>query len=239
MQAFKYFDVLSALASGRTPLGDSYTIPKQQGARNALIDPLFGLVGDLWPILHRLAVLVDMKRQIAANGHRRDSIPQMENTLEESSRSLELFLLQWRPSSPQTSQANENNTSADIEAALSHAEAWRQAALIHLRREIYNESKSSQSIQCLIKQVYENCLKVMMFSGPSKGLLWPLFVAALQTEGPIDMRIARNCFRQLAKCRGTNNITTAWEIIENVWQNPSRATDGEGMLEAKDELIVD
>ena len=239
-QAFKYFDIVSALASRSAPLGDSYVLPSQSPHLMPAIDPLFGLLEPLWPILHRLAVLVETKRSIAANSHRRESILQMQSELDEDSRSIELFLLRWQPKLPRSCQGEDPGLASYLQLVLGHAEAWRQAALVHLRSAILNLPRSDAKIQEPVKQIYENCLKVIMFSGPSKGLLWPLFVAASQTEESMDKECARSCFRQLAKGRSMNNITVAWEKAEELWKRqPGTGTNQARGIDVLDEIIAD
>ena len=239
-QAFKYFDIVSALASRRSPLGESFVLPSQPAHLMQPIDPLFGLLEPLWPILHRLAMLVETKRSIAANSHRRESILRMQSDLDEDSRNIELFLVHWQPKLPRSCQGEDPSQASEMQLVLGHAEAWRQAALVHLRTAILNLPRSNTKIQEPVKQIYENCLRVMIVSGPCKGLLWPLFVAASQTEESTDKEYARSCFRQLAKGRSMNNITVAWEKAEELWKRQSGTSTNQVLgTEVLDEIIAD
>ena len=151
----------------------------------------------------------------------------MQSELDEDSRQIELFLLQWKPDSLPLIQREDPALASNQQSMQSHAEAWRQAALVHLRTAILGQPRSSAKIREGVKQIYQNCLKVILFSGPSKGLLWPLFVAASQTEDSMDMEVARNCFRRLAAGRNMNNITVAWEKAEELWKRPAGAGMGQ------------
>ena len=193
----------------------------------AAIDPLFGLMADLWPILHRLAELVDMKRQIADQTHRRESLHGMQSDLDTSAANIELFLHQWKPTVPPTSpleSCSPGAADARLQSTISHAEAYKQAALIHLHREVYAHARASPQVQGPLKATFQACLRVMMFSGPIKGLLWPLFTAAVEAAEQVDVNVARTCFRQLEQRQGMNSILFAWEVCEEVW---ARRNQGE------------
>ena len=214
----------------------------------AAVDPLFGLMADLWPILHRLAELADAKRQIAARTHRRESLHALQADLDASAANIELFLHQWKASVPPASPLRESSVgggarggsasprsggssggsgSADarLQSTLSHAEAYKQAALLHLHREVYGHARAAPQVQAPLKQTFQACLRVMMFAGPIKGLLWPLFTAAVEAAAPVDLNVARTCFRQLEQRQGMNSIMVAWEVCEEVWTRRAAGDD--------------
>ena len=239
--------MLSALSSGRSPLSGSLLptweqpdVPRiHEPTALAAIDPLFGLMADLWPILHRLAELVDAKRAIAERTHRRESLHRMQADLDASAANIELFLHQWKPTVPPSSPLLEGGSSggsgsgspggsadARLQSTLSHAEAYKQAALVHLHREVYGHARGAPQVQGPLKQTFQACLRVMMFAGPIKGLLWPLFTAAVEAAEQVDINVARTCFRQLEQRQGMNSIMVAWEVCEEVWTRRGAGEEG-------------
>ena len=200
------------------------------------IDPLFGLMTDLWPILHRLAELVDMKRQIADQTHRRESLHSMQSDLDTSTANIELFLHQWKPTVPASSPLEGHAADSRLQSITSHAEAYKQAALIHLHREVYGHARAAPQVQGPLKQTFQACLRVMMFSGPIKGLLWPLFTAAVEAIEPVDLNVARTCFRQLEQKQGMHSIMVGWEVCEEVWSRRAAGDEGADWRRVAEEM---
>lgn len=67
-RAFRYFDVASALSFGSSPMSGTILMPMGPDPHDrsamASVDTLFGLVADLWPLMHRLVSLLDVKQNI-------------------------------------------------------------------------------------------------------------------------------------------------------------------------------
>ena len=224
--------MLSSLSSGRPPLaGSILPLPPQdvpqimEPSALASVDPIFGLMTDLWPILHRVAELADMRRQITDQTHRRDSLRDMQADLDTGAENIELFLQQWKPSVPASSPLEGPSGDARLQSIISHAEAYKHAALVHLHREVYGLPRTAPQVQDSVKNTFQACLRVMMFSGPIKGLLWPLFTAAAEAIDQVDMNVARTCFGQLEKKQGMNSIMVGWEVCEELWSRRSTGDD--------------
>jgi len=241
-RAFRYFDVASALSFGSSPMSGTILIPSPQDFhsihdRSAMtaVDTLFGLVADLWPIIHRLASLVDVKRnldkeEMASPGH--DKANNMRSDFETNTSSIDLALHQWVPKIPASVVTTENPADdSRLQSILNNAEAHRQASFIFLYRTVLSHARTSPKVQTPTKQALQACLRVVIFSGPMAALVWPLFTAACEAVEDVDRNVARTVFRHLETRQGMNNIVTAWEVCEEVWR---RSDAGHGEIEWRD-----
>ncbi|KAI4129232.1 MAG: hypothetical protein LQ338_002344 [Usnochroma carphineum] len=241
-RAFRYFDVASALSFGSSPMSGTILAPTAQDYNTmpdrsamAAVDTLFGLVADLWPLIHRLASLVDVKRnlekqELASPGHEKAS--NMRSDFETNTSSIELALHQWIPKIPAVVVATENPADdSRLQSILNNAEAHRQAAFVFLYRNLLSQPRSSAKVQTSAKQALQTCLRVVIFSGPMAALVWPLFTAACEAIEDNDRNVARTVFRHLETRQGMNNIVTAWEVCEEIWR---RRDAGQGDVEWRD-----
>ena len=207
------------------------------------IDAVFGLVGEIWPLIHRLTQLLELRNHLddfvppspaetAATSAAR-SARQMD--LEASCVSVELALHRWVPklasavvgaARTATVAAAEASSRHDsrMQSVLSHAEACRYAALVFLARTIQRQHRSSPRVQIPAKHGLQACLRVVVFGGPMFGLLWPLFHTACEATDDVDRNIARTVFRHLKNRQGMQNVVHAWEIVEEIWHRRNDST---------------
>ena len=199
------------------------------------VDTLFGLLTDLWPVLHRLASLMEIKltleKEEAANpGHEKTTA--MRSDFDTNTSNIELSLRQWTPKIPVTVIPVDNPADdSRLQSILNNAEAYKQAASVYLHRDILSHGRSSPKVQAPTKQCLQACLRVVIFSGPMATLLWPLFVAASEAVEDVDRNVARTVFRHLESRQGMNNIVTGWEVCEELWR---RADAGEPDIRWRD-----
>lgn len=188
----------------------------------ASVDTLFGLVADLWPIIHRVASLIDVKRNLEKEemaNPGQEKTTNMRADFETNTSSIELALLQWIPKIPASAVTIENPADdSRLQSILNNAEAHKQASFVHLYRTILSHPRSAPKVQTPAKQALQACLRVVIFSGPMAALVWPLFTAACEAAEDVDRNVARTVFRHLETRQGMNNIVTAWEICEEVWR---------------------
>ena len=199
----------------------------------ASVDTLFGLVADLWPIIHRLASLVDVKhnldKQEASSPARDDKTSTMRSDFETNTTSIELALQQWIPKLPPSAVTLENPADdSRLQSIMSNAEAHKQASFVFLYRNLLSYSRSDPKVQTPTKQALQACLRVVIFSGPMATLVWPLFIAACEAVEDVDRNVATTVFRHLETRQGMNNIVTAWEVCEEIWR---RSDAGQGHLD--------
>ncbi|MCJ1340624.1 hypothetical protein MMC09_005920 [Bachmanniomyces sp. S44760] len=237
-RAFRYFDVSSAMSFGSSPMSGTILAPTTNDLLNiretsamSAVDTLFGLVADLWPILHRLASLIDVKHNLEKeemNSPGHDKANNLRSEFDTNTAHIELALHQWVPKVPASVVAVE--TPADdsrLQSVLNNAEAHKQAAFVYLYRNILSHPRTSPKVQTPAKQALQACLRVVIFSGPMAALLWPLFTAACEAVEDVDRNVARTVFRHLESRQGMNNIVTGWEVCEEIWR---RGDAGEGEI---------
>lgn len=260
-QAFRYFDVVAALSFGSSPMSGTILIPQTHDfvdrTAMASVDTLFGLLADLWPIIHRLASLAEVKRnlekeeQLATtttnknnnnnnknnNNNNNESSSQekvnnMRTDFETNTSSIELALLQWIPKIPASVVTIENQADdSRLQSILNNAESHKQAGLVYLYRTILTHPRPSAKVQTHVKQALQACLRVVIFSGPMAALVWPLFTAGCEAAEDVDRNVARTVFRHLETRQGMNNIVTAWEVCEEVWR---RTDAGQAEIDWRD-----
>ena len=202
----------------------------------ASVDTLFGLVGDLWPLIHRLASLVELKRtldkQEAASSSEDEKLRNMRADFDTNTTHIELALQQWIPKVPPSVVTVENPADdSRLQSIMNNAEAHKQAAFVFLHRSLLSVPRSDQKVQTPTKQTLQACLRVVIFSGPMATLVWPLFTAACEAVEDVDRNVARTVFRHLETRQGMNNIVTAWEVCEEIWR---RSDSGQNDVEWRD-----
>lgn len=196
----------------------------------ASVDTLFGLIADLWPIIHRLASLAEVKQNLdkAEQDQLRspnpDATAQSNNSnlraeFDNNTSSIELALHQWIPKIPPTVVTLENQSDdSRLQSIKNNAEAHKQACFVFLYRNLLSLPRSDNKVQTPTKVTLQACLRVVIFSGPMATLVWPLFTAACEAIEDVDRNVARTVFRHLETRQGMNNIVTAWEVCEEIWR---------------------
>lgn len=219
----------------------------------ASVDTLFGLLADLWPIIHRLASLAEVKRKLEKGGEQltinsssnnnndnnnntsssQEKVNSMRTDFETKTSSIELALLQWIPKIPASVIAIENQADESrLQSILNNAEAHKQAGFVYLYRTLLHQAnpRPSPKVQTHVKQALQACLRVVIFSGPMAALVWPLFTAGCEATEDVDRNVARTVFRHLETRQGMNNIVTAWEVCEEVWRRTDDAAAAGGSV---------
>lgn len=188
----------------------------------ASVDTLFGLVADLWPIIHRLSSLVDVKQNLEKeeiNSPDHEKPANLRADFETNTSSIELALQQWIPKIPASALTLENSADdSRFQSIMKNAEAHKQACFVFLYRRLLSHSRSDLKVQTPTKQTLQACLRVVVFPGPMATLVWPLFTAACEAIEDVDRNVARTVFRHLETRQGMNNIVTAWEVCEEIWR---------------------
>ena len=211
----------------------------------ASVDTIFGLLADLWPIIHRLASLAEVKHKLDKGGDQlainsnsnnnsnnnntsssQEKVNNMRTDFETNTSSIELALLQWIPKIPASVITIENQADESrLQSILNNAEAHKQAGFVYLYRTLLHQAnpRPSPKVQTHVKQALQACLRVVIFSGPMAALVWPLFTAGCEAAEDVDRNVARTVFRHLETRQGMNNIVTAWEVCEEVWRRTDDA----------------
>jgi hypothetical protein len=168
---------------------------------------------DLWPIIHRLSHLLDVKREIdvAESSGNTSKATVFRTELESTANAIELALNNWAPSLSSVSGNTDSietgdsavdsgdfsmgaPKTADLKSILHNAEAYRQAALVYLYHEIKEFPRTSEKVQRHVKLALQACDQVAKWAGPMSALLWPMFISASQAVSIEDREIARRTF---------------------------------------------
>ncbi|KAI9795287.1 MAG: hypothetical protein M1833_007259 [Piccolia ochrophora] len=248
-KAFRFFDVVCAMSFGCSPMAGSVSAPPvsdvmhlQDVTAMASVDTVFGLVGSLWPIIHRLSTMVDLRKEVERQEqHDPKKGATMRSDFENTCSTIELALHQWTPRIPATVMTLENQSEdSRLQSILSNAEAYKQAALVYLFRTVQGQSRKSPKVQNHAKQALQACLRVIIFVGPMLALMWPLFNAASEAVEEVDRNLARTVFRHLENRQGMQNIMQAWEVVEEVWRRQDEGDESEWrvVLQEQERAVV-
>ena len=206
-----------SLSLHEAPLGSiSYPLEDCTG-----VDGTFGLVGSLWPMMEKLAMIITLKDSGA------DIIDQ--------AKMLELQLHSW--SARQVDEtANENDV--NLEAMLQIAKAYQCCSLLtlyscivsleasgisydyhnHSTREIMNEQ--------IYQQAFDSLLRVCVLSGPMSTLTWPLHTIGMLAKSTGDQRVVRRIFATLNERQNMKVVEAASNSVMKHWDQACSKTHG-------------
>lgn len=110
-QAFRFYDVITALSLGTAPLstapaaGCLQPFPPMNAApasplRN--VDTLLGMATTLWPVMHRLSSLLSLRGELesARQANQSSKVAVLRSEYDETSHAIEVALTQWQPCLP-------------------------------------------------------------------------------------------------------------------------------------------
>ncbi|KAI9737600.1 MAG: hypothetical protein M1818_005604 [Claussenomyces sp. TS43310] len=239
-RAFRFYDVISALSFGTAPISSMPPTlspfilpPKPEATSLGSVDTLLGMATDLWPIIHRLAKLLDTQREIQAAETNYNPLKTtvLRTEFYSTSDAIELALKNWMPTSPTTSPPPDTSANPDLfedarmRSILNNAEAYRQSALVYLYRYVKTCPRRSDKVQSHAQLALQACHRVVKWGGPMSALLWPLFISACEAVEAEDREAARAAFDGSSKRQGMMNIVRAWEVVEEVWHNDDVGVD--------------
>ena len=193
--------------------------PAHDLSLKSAVDSIFGFMGDLWPLMHRITHLLELKKDLDTRGlHSPDKSTTRMAEFESSCVTLELALHQWTPKALGTPGAIEPSMEdSRMQAILNNAEANKRAALVYLYRTVQRCPRKSARVQTPVKQGLQACLRVILFGGPMTALLWPLFNLGAEAVDDVDRSVARTVFRHLESRQGMETIVQAWEVVKETW----------------------
>ncbi|KAK1751229.1 fungal-specific transcription factor domain-containing protein [Echria macrotheca] len=255
-RAFRFYDVIAALSNGTAPLSAAPSPGCLQpvsplGCPDASplsdVDTLLGMATTLWPIIHRLADLSTLKREVelAVRANAPPSkIAVLRTEFEATMNAIETALTQWQPhlppnfvpdeeeagfptlapatnnehAAPEGTEPIATSERARLHSIFHNALAYRHAAFVYLYRTIYTYPRSDDSVQRHARDGLRHCVATVAYEGPMGALLWPLFVTACEAMSPEDRELAARAFDALRRRQGMMNIERAWEIVQEVWR---------------------
>lgn len=123
-----------------------------------------------------------------------------------------------------TTSCDLTDPDAHIWSIVNNAEAYRQAALVFLYRNIHMLERSHSKVQKHVYLSLAACVRVVGWAGPMPALLWPMFISSVEAISEEDRGTATMAFSGTERRQGMLNITRAWEIVKEVWR---RGDEGE------------
>ncbi|TID25867.1 hypothetical protein E6O75_ATG03730 [Venturia nashicola] len=236
-RALNFFDTITALSFGTAPQSQPATpgalsFPFQYPPTPS-VDTLLGMTTDLWPIIHEISILYNMRKELTAveNAGFHAAALALRSELNPKADAVELALKNWRPlrrNGHTTASLDFCTVRADteqgrridnrIQSIICNAEAYRQASFVYLNRNIKCVTRHSSTVQYHAKATLAACLRVVMYEGPLAAILWPLFIGACEAFKEVDRVVARTAFRESVSRQGFQNIEQAWEVVEEVWR---------------------
>ncbi|KAL7926368.1 fungal-specific transcription factor domain-containing protein [Trichoderma austrokoningii] len=241
-RAFRFYDVITALSFGSTPIlpppdtGNFAPFPPVdcRGATvSAGADALLGMATSLWPIIHRLSTLSDLKHGLHLAELRGDAskIAILRTEFATTASAVELALQEWALPPEESLPNNEEDfTTAGkrMQSIVNSAMAYRHSGFVYLYRTIYGRSRRHAVVQRHTHISLLHCIGTVNNKGPMGALLWPLFVASCEAIDPVDREMSRQSFAAVLQRQGMTNIERARCIVEEVWR---RADNGEDVEE--------
>ncbi|KAK6446230.1 hypothetical protein FP744_10002479 [Trichoderma asperellum] len=241
-RAFRFYDVITALSFGSTPIlpapdsGNFAPFPPVdcRGATvSAGADALLGMATSLWPIIHRLSTLGDLKQELHLAELRGDAsnIAILRTEFATTASAVELALQEWTlPPEESSPNEEENATTASkrMQSIVNSAMAYRHSGFVYLYRTIYGRSRRHAVVQRHTHISLLHCIGTVNNEGPMGALLWPLFVASCEAIDPVDREMSRQAFAAVGQRQGMTNIERSRCIVEEVWR---RADNGEDVEE--------
>lgn len=201
-----YMDVIARLTSlEEEAFEDAALTPTPFSApRNTVqeVDPLMGCATTLFPLIGRVATLVQRVRNSECN-----SIAIVSQAIE-----LKMAIEQWEP--PQYFEPPEDPTS-DVQHSFQTAQAYRWATLLYLHQavpEIPSESASN-----LARRVLVFLATIPLSSRTLVVHIYPLLAASCEVDNQEDRAWVRDRWAAMQARLMIGNIDRCLEVIREVW----------------------
>ena len=224
MQAFRYYDVITSLSTGASPLQSLdrlHPLSLLPSGPSPLdnVDTLLGAATDLWPILYRLCDLISLKRDLdqATASCQGSKVAVLRAEYEATCAAINYALNKWEPCLKLCFD-DDPTTEASKRSILGNALAYRHSALVYLHRTILERPREDEVVQRHVHMSLLQCLVVVASGGPVSALLWPLFVAACEAQTGVDRGLARQAFLAIESRQGMANIEKARAVVMEVWR---------------------
>lgn len=236
-----YTAVIARLTSVQEGGFDELPLPSDQSPSNRVheIDPLLGCAATLFPLIGRVADLVQKVCSTSTN-----SIAVISQAIE-----LKTLIEQWEP--PKYFEPPEDPTS-DIQHSFQTAQAYRWATLLHLHNAV--PEIPSESAGELAKRVLVLLATVPLSSRTIVVQIFPLLAASCEIDNEEDRHWVRQRWAAMQTRLMIGNIDRCLEVIHAVWsrrdeykfnklnahQAPFEVTEGfMGHGDTQDESAID
>ncbi|RSM08813.1 hypothetical protein CEP52_004503 [Fusarium oligoseptatum] len=160
----------------------------------------------LWPTLHRIAQLLDLKMEFQAAKERKENSKAavLREELRISADAIQYSLENWDP-----------HLGVDLvdasevlggQSAIHSALSYRHSSLVYLFRTIHKYPGSHIQVQSHVRASLKHCNDALSAADPPGTLLWPLFVAACEAISVGDRILADKAFLTLSKRQDMGNL---------------------------------
>ncbi|RSL74360.1 hypothetical protein CEP51_011577 [Fusarium floridanum] len=181
------------------------------------VDALLGMSAPLWPALHRIAQLLDLKMEFQAAKERKENSKAavLREELRISADAIQYSLENWDP-----------HLGVDLvdasevlggQSAIHSALSYRHSSLVYLFRTIHKYPGSHIQVQSHVRASLKHCNDALSAADPPGTLLWPLFVAACEAISVGDRILADKAFLTLSKRQDMGNVNKAWYLTQQIW----------------------
>lgn len=168
------------------------------------VDPLMGCATTLFPLIGRVASLIQRVRKSDSNSL----------TLVSTAMELKEQLQQWQVPSALLFERPEDPNS-EVQHSIQTAEAYRYATLLYLHQAV--PEIPSDPAQSLAKKVLITLASVPLSSRATISQIFPLFAASCEVTAPDDRNwVMQRWAAMMARLR-IGNVNCCWRVVREVW----------------------
>ena len=205
---FVYMDVIARLSSLTESTGFNFdeilgTVNQPLGDL-VEVDPLMGCAVTLFPLVGRVATLIQKVRKTNSN-----SVQTVSDAME-----LQEKLRQWQVPSPMIFERPEDESS-DVQHSIRTAEAYRYATLLYLHQAV--PEIPSYPSDGLAKKVLMTLASVPLSSRAIIVQIYPLLAAGCEVTALEDRQWVQHRWSAMISRLKIGNVSLCWEITQEVW----------------------
>lgn len=207
---YVYLDVIARLTSSDEQESFNLenmltTVNQPFGSIEVEVDPLMGCATTLFPLIGRVASLIQRVRRTTTNSL---NIVSEANELRE-------HLLQWQPPNMNLVEQPEDPNS-NVRHAIQTAEAYRRAILLHLHQatpELATESSHAQA-----KSILTVLAGTPLSSRTLIVQIFPLLVGSCEMVALEDRQWVCRRWEAMLRRLAIVNVSSCWELVREVWR---------------------
>ncbi|KAJ4537653.1 hypothetical protein HRR80_003215 [Exophiala dermatitidis] len=206
---FVYMDVIARLTSLEQPhdldIDEILETVNSPFGDQVEVDPLMGCATTLFPLIGRVARLIQRVRKTDSNSL----------TLVSTAMELKEELQQWQIPSVGVFERPEDPNS-EVQHSIQTAEAYRYATLLYLHQAV--PEIPSDGIQSLAKKVLVTLASVPLSSRATIVQIFPLLAASCEVTDPDDRTWVRQRWAAMIARLKLGNVKSCWRVVEEVWR---------------------
>lgn len=205
-----YLDVLARLTSDGDDDNETIHAPVSHGPleRTNQIDPLLGCAATLFPLIGRVAGLVQRVRKVEKNS----------TSIIEQAREIKTQLEGWE--AREDHYVKPEDPLLDVAHCINTAEAYRWATLLYLHQAV--PELPSPTAHELAKKVMGFLATIPKSSGSCIVHIYPLLAAGCEAVGKKERDWVDNRWQDMCARMWIGNVEKAWEVVREVWDRRDR-----------------